>query len=77
VKYKDRSTFVSHLSSGPKKLATSTVQVDLINKTIKCDATALNLIIYVQACWKRKIAMRDFKKNLEKFRDKRAAEFRD
>jgi hypothetical protein len=67
---------VSHLSNGPKKLANSIVQVNLINKTIKCDAIALDQIIYIQACWKRKIAMRHFKVKLVKLREKRAAEFR-
>lgn len=75
VKYRNRSAYLRHLSSGPKKLATSLVQVDLLNRTVKCDATALALIVYVQACWRRRIAMREFQVNLQKFREKRAIEF--
>lgn len=75
VKCNDRSAFLKHLSNGPKRLATSLVKVDLLNKTAKCDATALGLIVYVQACWRRRIVIKEFKNKLEKFRSKRAAEF--
>lgn len=71
LKYKNKIAFVKHISGGPKRLATSLVKVDLFNKTAKCDASALQLIIYIQACWRRAIAMRNFKKQLKKLRQKR------
>lgn len=66
---------MKHLSSGPKKIATSIIYVDLFHKKVKCDQTALSLIIYVQACWRRYAAIKKFKIRLAKFREKRKADF--
>lgn len=75
LKYRNKTAYVKHISNGPKKLATSLVKVDLLNKTAKCDASALHLVIYVQACWRRAIAIRRFAKNIAVFRQKRQEEF--